>query len=95
MERAELYNGYFSGRFSEHKQRDPIWKVIVSYLQKKFISPRARVLDLGTGYGNFINNVRAKEKHAIDLNNINERALTHNAVTLFSFLLLGNTRVNA
>ncbi|MEJ7607464.1 MAG: class I SAM-dependent methyltransferase [Bryobacteraceae bacterium] len=34
----------------------------------RWIAPTDRVLDLGCGYGEFINNVAAKEKLAMDLN---------------------------
>jgi len=34
----------------------------------RWISPQAAVLDLGCGYGEFINNIVAREKFAMDLN---------------------------
>tara|TARA_Y100000310_G_scaffold172911_1_gene173014 strand:- start:7715 stop:8344 length:630 start_codon:yes stop_codon:yes gene_type:complete len=58
---------YYKTRFTFNKKRDKVWSAIVSHIQK-FIKEDAVVLDLGCGYGNFINNVKAKEKHAIDLN---------------------------
>ena len=65
---------YFQVHFKETLQRDKVWKVIAGYLQR-YIPPSSKVLDLGAGYCNFINNVKAKEKHAIDLfDNIEEFA---------------------
>ncbi|MDP7115954.1 MAG: class I SAM-dependent methyltransferase [Candidatus Woesearchaeota archaeon] len=58
---------YYKTRFTFNKKRDKVWSAIVSHIQK-YIPKEAIVLDLGCGYGNFINNVQAKEKHAIDLN---------------------------
>lgn len=56
-------------RFSDLAQyRNEVWKVILSeYLQEKIGRDKV-VLDLGCGWGEFINNVQAKKKYAIDLN---------------------------
>ncbi|MFQ3581193.1 MAG: class I SAM-dependent methyltransferase [Chloracidobacterium sp.] len=50
------------------RYRSEVWKVILeSYLQEK-IGYNKIVLDLGCGWGEFINNVQASKKYAIDLN---------------------------
>ena len=59
-------SGYFQSRFAHEPERVGVWGVICQYLQK-FIPPEACVLDLGAGYCSFINNVRATEKHALDI----------------------------
>jgi SAM-dependent methyltransferase len=59
-------NKYFQVHFKEFAERDKIWKVIAGYLQS-YISPSSNVLDLGAAYCSFINNIKAKEKYAIDL----------------------------
>jgi ubiquinone/menaquinone biosynthesis C-methylase UbiE len=45
-----------------------IWKVLCERYFQKLIGADAVVLDVACGYGEFINNIRAKAKHAIDLN---------------------------
>ncbi len=47
--------------------RRAVWRAIVEDLQGRFIPPGAAVLDLGCGYGDFINQVRAGRKLALDL----------------------------
>lgn len=64
---GELYDAYFQTRFGYDARRDKVWKVVVDYLQRRHIPEDARVLDLGAGYCNFINNVRGRERHAVDV----------------------------
>lgn len=48
--------------------RKIVWRILVDDFFSKFIPPRASVLDLGCGYGEFINNAKAEKKFAMDLN---------------------------
>ncbi|MEW6607624.1 MAG: class I SAM-dependent methyltransferase [bacterium] len=57
---------YFYSRFSFQKERENVWKVLTRYLQKD-IPVSSKILELGCGYCDFINNIIALEKHAIDL----------------------------
>ena len=57
---------YHNTRFKYDKKRGIIWKAIAGYLQR-FVDRDSRVLDIGAGYCTFINNIEAKEKHALDL----------------------------
>jgi len=54
--------------------RNRIWTVLATEFFSRWISIDATVLDLGSGYGEFINNVRAGRKYAMDLN---PDAITH------------------
>jgi SAM-dependent methyltransferase len=45
-----------------------VWQLITSTFFPRWIDPNATVLDLGCGYGEFINNVRAGRKYGMDLN---------------------------
>ncbi|MCD4652815.1 class I SAM-dependent methyltransferase [bacterium] len=63
---------YFQTRLSYEPERDSIWEVIVEYLQR-YIPENAVILELGAGYCSFINQVRAKEKHALDRSEIIEK----------------------
>jgi len=58
---------YFDTRFQFDKRRDKVWKEVCQYIQKKFVPNDSRVLDLGSGYCDFINNVQASKKYAVDL----------------------------
>jgi|SRR3989344_4104022 len=57
---------YFETRFTFDKKRDVVWKCITKYLQR-YIGKESRVLDVGAGYCTFINNIKAREKHALDI----------------------------
>jgi len=48
--------------------RRAVWGVLVSDFFSRFITPDAAVLDLGCGYGDFINAVRARTRLAMDMN---------------------------
>lgn len=58
-------NDYFSSRFTYDPKREVIWKQICKFIQR-YIPPDSTVLDLGAGYCDFINNIKAKKKIAID-----------------------------
>lgn len=62
---------YFETRFCFDAQRELVWKQIVKYLQR-YIPLYAKVLDIGAGYHNFINNIKAQEKHALDISDISK-----------------------
>jgi ubiquinone/menaquinone biosynthesis C-methylase UbiE len=64
---GELYDAYFNTRFGFDPRRDVVWREVVAWIQRKYVPDGARVLDLGAGYCNFINNVVAREKHAVDV----------------------------
>jgi SAM-dependent methyltransferase len=64
----ELRNIY-SRRFDEHiAYRDQVWNVLTTEFFSKYVSPKDLVLDLGCGYGEFINNIRCGSKFAMDMN---------------------------
>ncbi len=58
---------YYETRYTFDAGRTKVWRAITEFLQK-FINEEATVLDLGSGYGDFINNIRAKKKIATDIN---------------------------
>ena len=48
--------------------RDAVWKVLVRRFFQPYVPESATVLDLGCGWGDFIRNVRARRRIAMDLN---------------------------
>lgn len=50
------------------KYRDAVWRVLCSGYFSRYVEESATVLDLGAGWGEFINNIRAARKFAMDLN---------------------------
>ena len=64
------YDAYFKVRFAFDARRESVWQEVCHYLQRRYIPEDARILDMGAGYCSFINNVRGREKHALDHSNI-------------------------
>ncbi len=60
-----MTDSYYKSRYTWDSGRPVVWKEIVSYLSK-YIPQDGTVLDLGAGYCDFINNVKAKNKIAVD-----------------------------
>lgn len=58
---------YHETRFTFDKSRLKVWKALTDYFQH-FVGKDKCVLDLGCGYGGFINLINASKKFAIDLN---------------------------
>ena len=59
----------YENRFSRHeKYRIRIWKTLVNEFFSKWISSTDHILDLGCGYGEFINSTKCDVRHAMDLN---------------------------
>lgn len=50
------------------RYRNDVWKILCDEYFSMFVSPEAHVLDLGAGWGEFINNIQAVRKYAMDLN---------------------------
>ena len=48
--------------------RDRVWQVLTRDYFQRYVRPGAAVLDLGSGWGEFIRNIRADTKYAMDLN---------------------------
>lgn len=65
---AELERIY-AARFEKNQAyRQRVWSMLIPAFFQKFIAPEDTVLDLGCGYGEFINQVRCGKKFAMDLN---------------------------
>ncbi|EDZ99589.1 Methyltransferase type 11 [Burkholderia sp. H160] len=63
---ASLYRFRFDEADLPGKMR--IWRTLCADFFQQFIPTESTVLDVACGYGEFINNIEAKRKHAIDLN---------------------------
>ena len=58
---------YFNSRYSFDNSRKKVWLAIDEYLQR-YVPAGSTVLDVGAGYGDFINQIKAAKKYATDLN---------------------------
>jgi SAM-dependent methyltransferase len=48
--------------------RQRMWQTLCHDFFQQFVAPESRVLEVGSGYCEFINNITAREKIAVDLN---------------------------
>lgn len=62
----DLYKIRFSNNYLPRK--NAIWKVLCRDFLQNFIPKTNTVIDVASGYGEFINNIKAQRKIAIDLN---------------------------
>src|SRR5579885_1144148 len=59
----------YARRFDAQREyRNRVWKVLVTDFFQQFVKPEDAILDLGCGYGQFINHIHAARKYAMDLN---------------------------
>ncbi len=65
QELQQIYRNRFT-RTSAYRQR--VWQVLTSVFFNRWIPASSTVLDLGCGYGEFINHIAATKKYAMDLN---------------------------
>lgn len=61
-----MNTGYHGSRLTLDSRRDVLWETLCRHYFDSLIPSDACVLDLGCGYGNFINHVRARRRIAID-----------------------------
>lgn len=64
---GELYDAYFKTRFKFDPRRDLVWKEVVRWIQNHYVPRNSRILDVGAGYCNFINNVVGSRRCAVDV----------------------------
>lgn len=57
---------YFETRFTHDRRREVLWRTLYRYYFSRLISTEYCVLELGAGYGHFINQVIARRRIALD-----------------------------
>jgi SAM-dependent methyltransferase len=62
---SEVYRRRFADTAAYRRR---VWRVLVSKFFTRWVGPEHAVLDLGCGYGEFINQITARQKWAMDLN---------------------------
>ena len=66
MGQGKMSMNYHNTRFSQNVKRDRLWKALWRFYFRDRIKTEDTVLDLGCGYGSFINNIKAKRRIALD-----------------------------
>jgi SAM-dependent methyltransferase len=60
-------SGYHESRLEFDQRRDTVWKALWRYFFRGLVPEDGCVLDLGCGYGEFINNVTARRRIGLDM----------------------------
>jgi SAM-dependent methyltransferase len=60
-----IYSQRFAGNQAYRKK---VWQVLIADFFEKYVSPAGSLLDLGCGYGEFINQIASGKKYGMDLN---------------------------
>jgi predicted SAM-dependent methyltransferase len=76
----KLYDRRFGAELRARK--DSLWKVLCQDFFQRYVSETDTVVDLGAGYCEFINHIRAGNKFAVDLNDDTPQSAAPN-VTVF------------
>jgi SAM-dependent methyltransferase len=58
--------GYHDTRLAYDAKRETLWKALWRYFFRRIVPAEGCVLDLGCGYGDFINQVEARRRIALD-----------------------------
>jgi len=78
-ELQRMYGARFSSNLEYRKQ---VWTVLVADTFSRYVQPTDSVLDLGCGYGEFINTIQCRKKFGMDLNPDTARFLTNDVTFL-------------
>jgi len=65
-ELQSIYERRFTADNASYRKQ--LWTTMVACYFQRFVKPDAAVMDLGCGYGEFINAIACREKHGMDLN---------------------------
>ena len=83
MDRAAELQSIYCQRFDGRQAyRNRIWQLLTRRFFGRFIPSDAAVLDLGCGYGEFINNVQCGAKFGMDLNPASRQLLAEEVMFL-------------
>ena len=66
---TEIYERRFK---HTHAYRFKVWEILTNNYFSKWINKKSVVLELGCGYGEFINNIKVEKKLAMDLNPVSK-----------------------
>ena len=62
-----MSTGYHDSRLSHDVRRDTVWQALWLHYFRKIVPADGCVLDMGCGYGEFINNVVARRRIGLDM----------------------------
>lgn len=76
---TSIYTHRFKGKLAA---RNNLWQILCGSYFQKLVSPADTVIDIGSGYGEFINNINCAKKIAVDINHDSKKHLNPNTTFL-------------
>jgi hypothetical protein len=64
---VNILNGYHRTRFDYDSRREVLWRCLYDFYLKRWIGESGCVLELGAGYGHFINSIKVRRRIAVDI----------------------------
>ncbi|HVA96941.1 MAG TPA: methyltransferase domain-containing protein [Candidatus Acidoferrales bacterium] len=90
MQKLTIEKKLYKNRFGkEFKKRNALWSILCKQFFQQFIFTNDIVLDVATGYGEFINNITCKKKFALDINPDSKKYMQ----STVTFLLCPSTKI--
>lgn len=62
-----VVDGYFASRLEADPRREILWRTLCSSVFQRYVPPDGSVVELGAARGDFINNIRARRRVAVDV----------------------------
>lgn len=89
MQQTDYLKRLYANRFdpSQQKAKLALWQVLIREFLQKYVPFNSTVLDIGGGYCEFINQIRANQKFLIDLNP-DAKAFAHSNVNVLNLDIL-------
>lgn len=82
-ERSEVLRSQYAARFADKAEyRSGVWKIICSDFFSRYVPESSVILDLGAGWGEFINSISAAKKYAMDLNSATKGLLNQDVISI-------------
>jgi SAM-dependent methyltransferase len=79
---TQLEKTYHRRFDSDLEYRNAVWRILIHSFFSRYLRSSDRVLDLGCGYGQFINHVECHQRYAMDLNPVSRSHLQEEVIFL-------------
>lgn len=90
MDNQKIYSNRFPDK-EVLENRNKLWKILCTHFFQRYIDKESLVVDIASGYCEFINNIESGEKIAFDINPDFKRFTRNDVLTVNdSFFKLGN-----
>jgi SAM-dependent methyltransferase len=63
---TKLYRNRFDAE--DRQRKDEVWRIVVEDFLQRWVKPTDTVLDIGCGYGEFLNHIKCARRIGVDLN---------------------------